>query len=98
MKPRQCPGLRFCGVANLRRSEVVRPHFIRAARSIDADPERCSAVTPILGRRQSALDMNLNPFAWPFRAQYFAGFVVCAALLAFAYYVQFDLGIERCPL
>ena len=42
--------------------------------------------------------MNLNPFAWPFRAQYFAGFLVCAALLAFAYYVQFDLGIEPCPL
>jgi len=42
--------------------------------------------------------MTLNPFAWPFRAQYFSGFIVCAALLAFAYYVQFDLGIEPCPL
>jgi disulfide bond formation protein DsbB len=42
--------------------------------------------------------MTPNPFAWPFRAQYFAGFLVCAVLLAFAYYVQFDLGIEPCPL
>jgi disulfide bond formation protein DsbB len=40
----------------------------------------------------------LNPFRWPFRAQYAAGFVVCAALLAYAYYVQFSLGIEPCPL
>jgi disulfide bond formation protein DsbB len=40
----------------------------------------------------------LNPFRWPFRPQYFTGFVVCAALLAYAYYVQFALGIEPCPL
>ena len=40
----------------------------------------------------------LNPFRWPFRAQCFAGFVVCAALLSYAYYVQFDLGIEPCPM
>jgi len=40
----------------------------------------------------------LNPFAWSFRAQYFAGFAVCAAFLAYAYYVQFQLGIEPCPL
>jgi len=40
----------------------------------------------------------LNPFRWPFRAQYFAGFAVCILLLAFAYYVQFQLGIEPCPL
>ncbi len=42
--------------------------------------------------------MNPNPFAWSLRAQYFTGFVVCVALLAFAYYVQFNLGIEPCPL
>jgi len=42
--------------------------------------------------------MPLNPFAWPFRAQYFLGFVVCALLMAYAYYVQFQLGIEPCPL
>ena len=40
----------------------------------------------------------LNPFRWPFRAQYFAGFVVCALLLSYAYYVQFALNIEPCPL
>lgn len=42
--------------------------------------------------------MNLNPFAWPFRAQFAAGFVVCAALYAYALYVQFALGIEPCPM
>ena len=39
-----------------------------------------------------------NPFRWSFRAQYAAGFLVCFALLAYAYYVQFDLGVEPCPL
>lgn len=39
-----------------------------------------------------------NPFRWPFRAQCIAGFVVCLALLAYAYFVQFQLGIEPCPL
>ncbi|HEX4480807.1 MAG TPA: disulfide bond formation protein B [Rudaea sp.] len=42
--------------------------------------------------------MNLNPFRWSFRAQCFTGFIVCAALLSYAYYVQFDLHIEPCPL
>ncbi len=40
----------------------------------------------------------LNPFRWPFRAQYFAGFVVCVVLMSYAYYVQFALNIEPCPL
>jgi protein dithiol:quinone oxidoreductase len=40
----------------------------------------------------------LNPFRWSFRAQYAAGFLVCAALYAYAIHVQFDLGIEPCPL
>ena len=40
----------------------------------------------------------LNPFRWSFRAQYVAGFIVCAMLLSFAYYVQFDLNIPPCPL
>lgn len=40
----------------------------------------------------------LNPFRWSFRAQCFAGFIVCAALYSYALYVQFDLGIEPCPL
>ncbi|HTI96834.1 MAG TPA: disulfide bond formation protein B [Rudaea sp.] len=40
----------------------------------------------------------LNPFRWPFRTQCIAGFAVCLALLAYAYFVQFQLGIEPCPL
>ena len=40
----------------------------------------------------------MNPFAWPFRRQYAAGFAVCAAMLVYAYYSQFQLGIEPCPL
>ncbi|MGH8042347.1 MAG: disulfide bond formation protein B [Rudaea sp.] len=39
-----------------------------------------------------------NPLRWPFRTQCFAGFLVCASLLAYAYFVQFQLGIEPCPL
>jgi protein dithiol:quinone oxidoreductase len=33
-----------------------------------------------------------------FRFQYLLGFFACIAMLAYAYYVQFDLGIEPCPL
>ena len=39
-----------------------------------------------------------NPFRWSFRAQCVAGFLVCAALYAYAIYVQFELGIEPCPM
>lgn len=39
-----------------------------------------------------------NPLNWSFRNQYLAGFFVCAGLLAYAIYVQFDLDIEPCPL
>jgi disulfide bond formation protein DsbB len=42
--------------------------------------------------------MQLNPMSWSFRAQCFSGFFVCAVLLAYAYYVQFALGIEPCPM
>jgi protein dithiol:quinone oxidoreductase len=42
--------------------------------------------------------MGLNPFRWPFRLQCLAGFIVCAALYAYALFVQFELGIEPCPL
>jgi len=42
--------------------------------------------------------MRLNPLAWAFRAQSAAGFFVCAALYAYAIYVQFALGIEPCPM
>ncbi|HEV7490827.1 MAG TPA: disulfide bond formation protein B [Rhodanobacteraceae bacterium] len=42
--------------------------------------------------------MSYNPFAWPFRAQYLAGFVFCGALLAYAFYEQFQMGVEPCPM
>lgn len=42
--------------------------------------------------------MNQNSRLFAFRTQYLLGFAVCVALLAYAYYVQFDLGIEPCPL
>jgi protein dithiol:quinone oxidoreductase len=42
--------------------------------------------------------MTYNPFAWPFRAQYLAGFVACAALLAYAFYEQFQMHVEPCPM
>jgi disulfide bond formation protein DsbB len=40
----------------------------------------------------------LNPFGWTFRAQCLSGFLVCAALYAYALFVQLQLGIEPCPL
>jgi protein dithiol:quinone oxidoreductase len=42
--------------------------------------------------------MIRNPFAWSFRSNFLAGFIVCAALYAYAIYVQFALAIEPCPL
>ena len=39
----------------------------------------------------------MNPFRWSFRNQFLLGFVACAALLAYAFYVQFQLGIQPCP-
>lgn len=41
--------------------------------------------------------MNPNPFRWPFRAQFLFGAVACAALLAYALFEQFQMGIEPCP-
>jgi disulfide bond formation protein DsbB len=42
--------------------------------------------------------MNPNPFAWPFRAQYLTGFVLCALLLAYAIFEQFQMHVEPCPM
>lgn len=42
--------------------------------------------------------MTYNPFAWPFRAQYLLGFVLCALLMAYAIYEQFRMGVEPCPM
>lgn len=40
----------------------------------------------------------MNPFAWSFRAQFFAGFFSCAALLAYALYVEHGMLMMPCPL
>src|SRR5579871_2293874 len=40
----------------------------------------------------------MNPFRWSYRSSFFAGFVVCAALLGFALFAQYHLGMEPCPL
>ena len=42
--------------------------------------------------------MIANPFAWTFRAQFLTGFALCAALLAYALYVQFGMLMMPCPL
>ena len=42
--------------------------------------------------------MKLNPFAWSFRIQYLFGFIVCAALIAYALYADKILGFDACPL
>lgn len=39
----------------------------------------------------------MNPFRWPFRAQCLLGFLACAGLLGYAFYVQFALEIQPCP-
>lgn len=39
----------------------------------------------------------MNPFRWPFRAQCLLAAAVCAGLLGYAFYVQFELGLEPCP-
>ena len=41
--------------------------------------------------------MKLNFFFWPFRAQFLAGGLACIALLAYAIFEQFQMGIEPCP-
>ena len=42
--------------------------------------------------------MNPNPLRCSFRQQCLAGFLACAALIAFALYSQFQLGLLPCPL
>jgi disulfide bond formation protein DsbB len=41
--------------------------------------------------------MNRNPFARPFRVQFLFGLLACMALLAYAIFEQFQMGIEPCP-
>ena len=39
-----------------------------------------------------------NPFRWSPRASYFMGFLFCVGLMAYAYYAQFQLKLDPCPL
>lgn len=41
--------------------------------------------------------MTINPFGWTFRAQYLFGGIASFALLAYAIFEQFAMGIEPCP-
>lgn len=41
--------------------------------------------------------LTVNPFRWSFRAQFLSGFLACAALLGYAFYVQFVQQIQPCP-
>ena len=43
-------------------------------------------------------DRIVNPMRWSFRAQCLLGFAVCAALLAYAFYMQLQGGLVPCPL
>ena len=40
----------------------------------------------------------MKPFRASFRTQFLLGFMACAGLLAYAFYVQFQDGLEPCPL
>lgn len=40
----------------------------------------------------------MNPLTWSFRARYFAGFLVCAGLMAYALYAQYVQMLDPCPL
>jgi disulfide bond formation protein DsbB len=39
----------------------------------------------------------MNPLRWSFRMQCLAGFAACAALLAYALFLQFSRGLMPCP-
>ncbi|WP_233843318.1 disulfide bond formation protein B [Dyella sp. 2HG41-7] len=40
----------------------------------------------------------MNPLRWSYRVSFFAGFLICAALLGFAFYAQYVLNMSPCPL
>ncbi len=42
--------------------------------------------------------MSLNPLAWSNRTAFFAAFLVCAALMGYAFYAQYAQGFEPCML
>lgn len=40
----------------------------------------------------------MNPLSWSFRTAFGVAAAIIAAFLAFAYYAQFQMGLEPCPL
>ena len=40
----------------------------------------------------------MNPFRWSYRASFLVGFLICVALLGFALYAEYVLGMVPCPL
>ncbi len=40
----------------------------------------------------------MNPFRWSYRVGFFVGFLICAGLLGFALYAEYELGMTPCPL
>ncbi|QDE38638.1 disulfide bond formation protein B [Luteibacter pinisoli] len=40
----------------------------------------------------------MNPLAWSYRSRYLAGFLVCAGLMGFALYAQYEMHLDPCPL
>lgn len=42
--------------------------------------------------------MQSNPFCWSFRSQFLLGFLLCAGLIGFALFSQFQWGLVPCPL
>lgn len=40
----------------------------------------------------------MNPLQWSFRTAFFIAAAICAAFLGFAYYAQFHLHLDPCPL
>lgn len=40
----------------------------------------------------------MNPLRWSFRVQFLLGFLVCAGVLAYAIFLQLEMGLEPCPL
>ena len=42
--------------------------------------------------------MQSNPFRWSFRSQFLLGFLLCAGLIGFALFSQFQWDLLPCPL
>jgi len=40
----------------------------------------------------------MNPFRWSYRVSFLVGFLICAGLLGFALYAEYELGMNPCPL